>query len=609
VWHLCEFGKAIHAMMDRMQRRGPDSKGEWVDNDGHVRFGFHRLAILDLTPAGNQPMHSSTGCSVIVFNGEIYNYLDLKAELETHGWQFQSRSDTEVLLAALEHWGTQSALERLNGMFVFAWYDKQAKQLVLARDHAGIKPLYFFIEPTKKGVVFASQYNQLFLTPWGEPGNIKMDVLHLYLRLNHVPPPHTLHENTHQLEPGHFLTIQANGYMEKRCWWRMPRNPEPDLTGDEAIDAVAQSLENAIHRQRIADVPLGVFLSGGVDSPLVSAVARKQSGTGLQAYTIGNPGWWQDESAGAQNFAKKLDLDFHVQNVSGDDVIAIMKDVWAAQYEPFADFSIIPTLLVSRFAHERLTVALSGDGGDELFFGYERPRSLLRDGRDFRWPWIIRYSLYGLGKLGLSRKRSEAIAAHTPADYYFGVNSRFSSSNLKLVAPNLPDLPVDFNLYDFDGYQGERHLANYSRYVEFYGQLQRGLKKVDMASMYHSLEVRVPLLDREVIETSLRIDPFTHMANGERKQILFRLLERYIPMNEIPRSKRGFAVPLGEWLRGPLRSMVEDTLFSNDVFHDVFDRAGLRAYWQEHLTGEKDHKWGVWGLLSLHGWMASSFNG
>jgi asparagine synthase (glutamine-hydrolysing) len=252
-----------------------------------------------------------------------------------------------------------------------------------------------------------------------------------------------------------------------------------------------------------------------------------------------------------------------------------------------------------------LTVALSGDGGDELFFGYERPRSLLKDGRDFRFPWAVRYGLYGMGRLGLGRKRSEVIAARTPADYYFGVNSRFSSSDLKLVAPTLTSPPLDFDLYAFDGYKNERHLVNYSRYVEFYGQLQRGLKKVDMASMHHSLEVRVPLLDREVIETSLRIDPFTHMQNGGRKQILFRLLKRHVPAESISQTKRGFAVPLGEWLCTSLRPLVEEMLFSGETISSgIFDKAGLQAYWQEHLSGQADHKWGLWGLLSLQGWVS-----
>jgi asparagine synthase (glutamine-hydrolysing) len=323
----------------------------------------------------------------------------------------------------------------------------------------------------------------------------------------------------------------------------------------------------------------------------------------LKAYTIGNPGWGQDEASDASQYAQQLDLDFHLQNITGDDALAILPDVWAAQYEPFADFSILPTLLVSRFARESLTVALSGDGGDELFFGYERPRSLLKDGRDFRLPWVVRCGLYGMGRLGLGRKRSEVIAARTPADYYFGVNSRFSSSDLKRVAPTLTSSPLDFDLYAFDGYRGERHLANYSRHVEFYGQLQRGLKKVDMASMYHSLEVRVPLLDREVIEASLRIDPFIHMQGGKRKQILFRLLERHVPAGSISQTKRGFAVPLGEWLRGSLRPMAEEMLSTGYLCSSgIFDRAGLQAYWQEHLTGRADHKWGLWSLLTLQQW-------
>jgi asparagine synthase (glutamine-hydrolysing) len=344
-------------------------------------------------------------------------------------------------------------------------------------------------------------------------------------------------------------------------------------------------------------------LSGGVDSPLVSAVTRRQSGPELKAYTIGNPGWRQDESADAKRYAAQLDLEFHLQNVSGQDIINILPDAWSAQYEPFGDYSVLPTLLVSRFAREALTVALSGDGGDELFFGYERPFSLLRDGHDFRLPWAVRYGLYAMGRLGLGRTRSEAIAAHSPSDYYFGVNSRFREADLQGVAPGLPGLPDEFDLYAFAGYQGDRDLANYSRQVEFYGQLQRGLKKVDMASMYHSLEVRVPLLDREVIEISLRIDPATHMQGQVRKQVLVRTLERYVPAESIPQTKRGFAVPMGEWLRGPLRPLVEDTLFGRDLYPlGLFHKTSLRRYWNEHLTGQADHKWGLWTILSLQYW-------
>lgn len=597
-----EYASAIRRMMHAMHRRGPDAGGQWADPDGHVQLGFRRLAVLDLTPAANQPMHSSTERSVIVFNGEIYNYLDLRSELSSRGWQFHTKSDTEVLLAALETWGVE-AIPRLNGMFALAWYDRTEQQLLLARDHAGIKPLYYFIESSGKGLVFGSQYNQLKLSPWGEPGSIRLDVLHLYLRLQHIPPPYELLQHTYQLEPGHWLLIQIGSRIDKHCWWRLPRHPHPDLSGEAAIEASAAALDNAVRRQRMADVPLGVFMSGGVDSPLVTAVARQQTDAGLQAYTIGNPGWRQDESADAQRYAAHLDVDFHLHNVSGEQMVSLLPEVWAAQTEPFGDFSILPTLLVSRFARQSLTVALSGDGGDELFFGYERPRSLLSNGAAFRFPWMVRYGLYAAGRFGMGQRRSGAIAARSPGDYYYNVNCRMRQADLKRLAPALPGLPADFGLYDFGAYQGVADLAHYSRYVEFYGQLQRGLKKVDMASMHYSLEVRVPLLDREVIETSLRIDPFTHMQYGQRKFVLQRLLARYVPSDIIPTPKRGFAVPLGDWMRGPLQPLVEEMLFGKELYPaGLFDLKGLRAYWQAHLNGEKDHKWGLWTLLALQGW-------
>lgn len=595
------FTDAICTMTRLMARRGPDDEGFWTDPAGHVQLGFRRLAILDLSPAGHQPMVSADGRSVLVFNGEIYNYQELRHELTQKGVQFRSQSDSEVLLEALNLWGA-AALERLNGMFALAWYDRQSQTLLLARDHAGIKPLYYYRHPAGKGIAFASQYNALLHTPWGEPGGIQPDVLYLYLRLHHIPPPYALLENTHQLEPGHYVLVRADGSLTKQAWWTLPRNPEPDLTGAAATQALRQALDNAIRRQRLADVPLGVFLSGGVDSPLVTAFARQQTDAHLQAYTIGNPGWGQDESDAAATYARHLEVDFRLHPISGAEALDTIPDVIAAQYEPFGDFSIIPTLLVSRFARTGLTVALSGDGGDELFFGYERPISLLRDGADFRWPWLMRLSLYGLGKAGLGRRRSDVIVSRTPGDYYLMVNGRLREEQLRMIAPPLMSLPADFTLYDFDGYKGQRHLANYSRWVEFYGQLQRGLKKVDMASMHHSLEVRVPLLDREVMETALRIDPMACMRDGTRKTVLREILGQFVPPESIPKPKRGFAVPLDEWLRGPLRPLVEATLFDQPLYpHGVFDLPGVWRYWEAFLAGA-NYKWGLWTLLTLQWW-------
>ena len=597
-----EFSSAVRAMTSLMVRRGPDDEGFWADPDGRLYLGFRRLSILDPSPAGNQPMVSGDGRSTLVFNGEIYNFPELRQILEAVGVRFRSGTDTEVLLEALNYWGVD-AISRLNGMFAFAWYDTRERRLVLARDHAGIKPLYYFVHPKGDGLAFASQFNALLHTPWGEPGAVRLDILKLYLRLHHIPPPYGLLENTYQLEPGHILIAKHNGSLEKRAWWKLPRNPSPSLSAEAVLEALAAATEGAVRRQRIADVPLGVFLSGGVDSPLVTAVARSQTGSSLKAFTIGNPGWSQDESEAATSYANQLDVHHYLHQVTGQEALAAVEDVIAAQHEPFADFSILPTLLVSRFARSQVTVSLSGDGGDELFFGYERPFSLLRNGADFRWPRSVRLALYAAGKYHLGPRRSDTIVSRTPGHYYFEVNSRLGDEDLRKLAPQLESLPSDFSLYAFEGYRDLRDLANYSRWVEFYGQMQRCLKKVDMASMHHSLEVRVPLLDRDVIDVSLQIDPFDCGHNGTRKAPLRDLLATHVPAEIIPIAKRGFAVPLGDWLRGPLRDLVEDTLFGNNLYPEgVFDRQSLRQYWESHLSGRRDLKWGIWTLLSLQWW-------
>ena len=586
-----------------LARRGPDDEGSWTDPEGHLQLGFRRLSIIDLGAGGRQPMLSQDGRSALVFNGEIYNYRELRHELEAHGVRFRSSSDTEVLCEALSHWGTE-ALGRLNGMFALAWYRIPDRSLLLARDHAGIKPLYYFLHPQRRGVAFGSQYDVLLHTPWGEPGALRSDVLRLFLRLHHIPAPYGLLANTFQLEPGHWLRVDADGNVEKRAWWTLPRDPEPELHGEAARDALHEALERAIRRQLVADVPVGVFLSGGVDSPLVTAMARQQTGNDLKAFTIANRGWRQDESVAAARFAQALDVDHRIRNTRGDEALSTISDVMAAQHEPLADFSTLPTLLVSQLARQEVTVALSGDGGDELFFGYERPISLLRNGGDFRWPWPARILLYAAGKYGLGPKRSSVIVSRTPGDYYFEVNSRFPNRDLASLAPDLKAFPEDFDLYRFSPFEGHRQLANESRRIEFYGQLQRILKKVDMASMHHSLEVRVPLLDREVLDLSLRIDPF-EVATGQlhRKAVLRDLLARHVPAQDISPVKLGFSVPLGDWFRDHFEPLVEETLFQGDLYPaGLFEPRALRSYWDDQRLQRADRKWALWSLMTLQWW-------
>lgn len=595
---------AVRRMSASMARRGPDDEHHECDPAGQVHLGFRRLAILDLTSAGRQPMTSADGRSTIVYNGELYNFRELRRELQGAGLVFRSRTDTEVVLEALNLWGPD-ALRRFNGMFALAWWSTARRRLLLARDHAGIKPLYYAVSPAGD-VAFASEYDALLEAPWVDLGSVRRDVLELYLRLHHIPAPYALLDRTHQLEPGHAVEIEPGvGVVRTAAWWSLPRAPGPDLRGREALDKVVGAIDGAIARQLVADVPLGVFLSGGVDSPLVTAVARRHVKEPLRAFTIATPGWWQDEGEDAARLASAIGVDHVLLPVDEVAAARVVQHVVDAQHEPLADFSILPTLLVSGLARRDVTVALSGDGGDELFFGYQRPLSLLRNGVDFRWPWPVRLALYYAGRLRLGRRRSDAIVARTPGDYYLAVNSRFGAEPLGRLAPGLPGLPADFGLYRCAEYRGLGDLAHYSRYVEYYGQLQRVLKKVDMASMYHSLEVRVPLLDREVVETSLRVDPFAAMRDGVRKAILRDALATHVPREAIPTQKRGFAVPLGKWLRGSLRSIAEGTLLDAPLWPDgVFVRAEVERYWRAHRDGQADHKWGIWTLLALKWWSA-----
>lgn len=598
-------------MIDMLAKRGPDDQGIWIDPVGRVGLGFRRLSILDLSMAGHQPMFASDGNSVVVLNGEVYNFIEIRSELESQGIIFRSRTDTEVLLEALNFWGVDKTLDKVNGMFGFAWYDRVDQKLILARDHAGIKPMYYGLFPGKSGMIFSSQYNVLLHSSWGNPGEVDKESLSLYLRLHHLPPPVTLLKNTYQIEPGHYIEVTRDGKIVDHTWWRLPRHVESEfLSLDDSQEALLTSLNGAIRRQRIADVPLGLFLSGGIDSPLIAAVASGQVKNSIKAFTISSPGWGQDESEDAKTFAKYLKVDHKILEVGGSDVIDLVKDIARAQYEPFADFSIIPTMLVSRFARQEVVVALSGDGGDELFFGYHRPLSLLSNGDDFRFPWLLRLGLYGVGKLDLFPKKSDVIVHKSPAEYYFSVNSHLAGHDLKHIAPGLLNSTDKFQIYHFDKYKSKLDLANYSRFVEYYGQLQRGLKKVDMASSYYALEVRVPLLDRDVINTSLRINPFDSMLEGQRKVHLRKLLRRYVPDEVIPKIKRGFAVPLGEWFRKDLSVIVEQTLFDRPLYPEgVFDQRAIFKYWQTHLTGQKDLKWGLWTLLSLQWWAMQNVEG
>jgi len=593
---LGELEARVARMTADLERRGPDDEGAWSHAEGGTVLGFRRLSIIDPSPAGAQPMASADGADVLVFNGEIYNHGALRADLERAGIAFRSRSDTEVLLEALRRWG-MDALPRLRGMFAFGWYRPAQRRLVLVRDHVGIKPLYVAREPDGTGVAFASRYDSLFRTGWLDLDAVDPDVLASYLWFRSVAAPSGLHRHTGQVAPGGYLVAGPDGIEDEGRWWELA-DVEPDLRGADAVEATAEAVETAVRRHLVADVPLGVFLSGGVDSPLVAGTAARLVGGPLHAFTVAVPEWDSDEGPVAARLAGHLGL-VHRTTAMGAPSPEEVHTLAAAQHEPVNDLSMLPTMVVSGLARREVTVALSGDGGDELFFGYLRPWATDANRGLWRLPRPARR--VGVGVLSrLGHLRYRAVLHADPAAYYRAMHRSAAEDVLQALAPGLA--PPGIERFGRPAGLGRRALASFGRAVDARVQLTRILAKVDMASMHHSLEVRVPLLDPDVIATSLRIDPAWTLAQDRTKPVLRTLLDRLVPPGAVPEEKRGFSVPLGAWLRGPLAELVEDT-FAGDLWPSgALDPAAVRACWADHCAGREDRTLVLWGLLCLQWW-------
>jgi asparagine synthase (glutamine-hydrolysing) len=589
----------VAAMTVDLERRGPDDLGQWQDESSRTVLGFRRLSIIDLSPAGHQPMSSADGRDVIVFNGEIYNHTDLRGELAASGVAFRSRSDTEVLLEALRHWGLDATLPRLRGMFAFAWYRPEGRRLVLARDHVGIKPLYYAVEPRGPGVAFSSRYDSLFRTGWLDRDAVDPAALRAYLHHRRVPAPAALHRGAAQVAPGGYVVAGPGGIEDEVRWWRLGEG-SAELRGDDAVEATAEAVERSVRRHLVSDVPVGVFLSAGVDSPLVAGTAARVADRPMRSFTIGVPGWEGDEGPAAEALAGPLGLEHRTRSV-GPPSTGEVHDLLAALHEPVNDLSILPTLSVSRFARTEVTVALSGDGGDELFFGYARPWATDAHRLLWRLPRPARRVPVGvLSRTG--RLRYRATLHQDPGAYYRAMHRSTDEPTLAAVAPGLEGAPEP-DPFRYPGRLDRRTLATFGRSIDAEVQLNRILTKVDMASMQHSLEVRVPLLDPDVIATSLRIDPAWTMAQPRTKPVLRTLLDRLVPSGLVPEQKRGFTVPLADWLSGPLSPLVEDTLAGDLWPTGVFDADAVQRCWQEHRTG-RQRTILLWGVLVLQWWGA-----
>lgn len=586
-------------LLSLMSRRGPDDEGIW-NTDEYCTLGFRRLAILDLSDHGRQPMVTSDGRYALVYNGEIYNFQDLRHQLELLGVRFRSTGDTEVVLYSMALWGID-ALQRFNGMFALGFYDTHEKVLILARDHAGIKPLYYL--HNSHGVFFASQYDQMVSHPWSRGLTVNEDALSLYLRLGYIPAPYALLNDTYAVEPGQWLRFQKDGYQTCGYHFQFPTNVEQFISGDEAYEATDAAITNAVQRQLISDVPVGTFLSGGIDSPLVTAKAHQLSNGNIKAFTIGTHGDELDESVYAERYAKQLGVEHYIRHVSSNEALDLIDAVMSAQTEPFGDYSIIPTLIISQLAREHVTVILSGDGGDELFWGYStRFSSVIKNSHHFSQAHAIRTLRWGLKKYLNIGSVDWRIRIPTIGEWYRYKHSHLPDHVIVMLFNNSLPWPHSSGLFHYQGYNRDE-TANWTRWNEYTVHLPRVLLKVDRASMFHSLEVRVPLLDKEVIKTAARIDWSTCLDTSENigKIPLRRSLSKHYTTQTT--EKMGFSIPIDQWLKGPLKTYIQDELYHRDSLLGMsFDSAGFRELYQSYLSGRTRIGWGIWIILSLILW-------
>lgn len=579
------------------KKRGPDFQG-YSSHKNIIQLGFNRLAIVDLSEAGQQPMTSHNDRYLIVFNGEIYNHQVLRKQLEFKS--FRGKSDTETITACLEEWGIKKTISSLDGMFALSIFDKLTNEITLARDFAGIKPLFYGY--SNGCLVACSQYDQLLSHPNFKNKTINPQVLKLYLQQHFMPAPFGLYEDTFQVLPGEMINFNLEGKKIQHRFWELPSNPEYSISSkSEAILFIEETLDSCVQDQLTADVPLGAFLSGGVDSPLLCSFAKKYD-KDLKVFSIGSDSKIHDESERAKQFASALALQQEVWNLTAKETLNYWKEATKALHEPLADFSILPTYLVAKLAKKNVTVALSGDGGDELFFGYERFWSIGKNIKYQHYPSILRKGIYGFDKYATGNKRiNDVVLNAKQSNAHEGLHSRFKTKWLNKIAPELENinLPSEWNVYNYANERDERLLLGNLRKAEFYGMMQKTLRKVDLASMENSLEVRVPFLQKKMIEASLQIDPLLSYGNGNQKQLLKDILSKRIPSVAQEKVKKGFSVPLSKWIREDLKDEFSSKLLESDFTGLGFEKKQIEQLLKTHIKGEQDLKWPLFTLYAL----------
>ena len=579
------------------QKRGPDDVGHLV-LPPFVQMGFNRLAILDTSNAGHQPMQSANKKFTIVFNGEIYNHLDLRKKLNYNN--YKGHSDTETITVCLETWGIVKTIKELNGMFALVIYNHQNQELSLVRDFAGIKPLFYGWDG--KTLVAASQYDQIINHPVYANKSVNPQVLKLYLQQHFLPAPYGLHIDTFQVLPGEIITFNKEGSKRHQRYWELPTNETSFITDSkEAEHYISSVLDQVVEGQLLSDVPIGGFLSGGVDSALIGSSIKKYHKE-AQLFTIGSDSKTHDESDRAKQFAEALNLQQSIWKLNAKEMLLYWDEAMNTLHEPMADFSILPTYLVSKLAKKQVTVALSGDGGDELFFGYERFWSVGKNIKYQQHPSLLRKGIYGFDKYASGNKKFNAVLlASGQGEAQQGLNSRFRKEWLEALVPDLKNisLPEEYDVYNYSNSKDTRTLLQNMRHSEFYGMMQKTLRKVDLASMGNSLEVRVPFIDKQMIEASLKIDPLLSYGKNRSKQVLKNILHKRIPSVQEETVKKGFSVPLSAWFRADLKPLITERLLDANLLDFGFERATIEKMLKSHGRKEQDLKWPLFTLYAL----------
>jgi asparagine synthase (glutamine-hydrolysing) len=645
--HRQDMAEIARKMLNSISHRGPDDTGTLVDGASGLTLGHRRLAILDLTMAGHQPMHSVSGRLVIVFNGELYNHLELRAQLYgagvVQGWR--GHSDTETLLAAIEHWGIEATLQRCLGMFAIALWDRETRVLTLARDRLGEKPLYYgwVRNGSDRAFVFGSELKALKAYP-GFENPVCREALAQYLSSVYIPAPRSIYQGIYKLEPGCLLTVherppidaplaplmpgQVHGGVALSRWWSLANVAEKfdrkQLTSEtEVLSLLERQLVESVRSQSLSDVPLGAFLSGGVDSSTTVALMQSQSSRPVKTFTLGFDETGFDESPHALAVARHLRTDHHEMHVSAQMARDAIPTLPWMYDEPFADSSQIPMHLVCKAAKQHVTVALSGDGGDELFGGYNRyfwgPKIWDR----LAWmPFPLRKALgdaikgipmsgwdrlsgfAGVSRLGdKAHKLANRLRSVRDMDgLYWSLVTEWQDP--ALVVRGLDKVPMSPWASD-DALPSRLDPVERMMFRDTMTYLPDDiLCKVDRAAMACSLETRVPFLDHRVVELAWRLPLNMKIRGNTGKWALRQVLYKYVPKKLIERPKAGFAIPIGQWLRGPLRDWAESLLGESRLFQEgYFHPEPIRKVWAEHLTGTHDHTSKIWTILMFQAWL------